>query len=176
LGLKFPPMQPSPDLNDIYIRTTLQPGDIGYIAYLHGWIYSREYQYGIAFESYVAVGLAEFYQQYDAARDRVWVCEHREKIIGFLLLMHRRETAQLRYFILHPDYRGIGLGKKLMGLYMDFLREAGYTSSYLWTTSELPAAAVLYKKHGFVLTEERPAIAPFDKPVVEQRYVLKLHE
>ncbi len=30
--------------------------------------YSREYQYGVGFESYVAAGLAEFYQQYDAAR------------------------------------------------------------------------------------------------------------
>ena len=169
-------MQPALHLNDIHIRTTLQPGDIGYITYLHGWLYSREYQYGIAFESYVAMGLAEFYQQYDVARDRVWVCEHGEKFVGFLLLMHRGEAAQLRYFILHPDYRGIGLGKKLMELYMDFLRQAGYTSSYLWTTSELPAAASLYRKHGFVLVEERPAVAPFEKPVVEQRYVFKLHE
>ncbi len=173
LCLKFSSMQPALHLNDIHIRTTLAPGDIGYITWLHGWYYSREYQYGVGFESYVAAGLAEFYQQYDAARDRVWVCEHQEKIVGFLLLMHRGEAAQLRYFILHPNYQGIGLGKKLMELYMDFLRQAGYTSSYLWTTSELPAAAALYKKHGFVLTEERAAVAPFGKPVTEQRYELQ---
>ena len=166
-------MAPALHLNDIHIRTTLQPGDIGYVIYLHGWLYSREYNYGIAFESYVAEGLAEFYHQYDPAKDRVWVCEHREKIVGFLLLMHRSEAAQLRYFILHPDYRGIGLGKRLLELYMEFLHEAGYTSSYLWTTSELPAAASLYKRHGFILVEERPATVPFDKPVIEQRYELK---
>ncbi|AXY73838.1 GNAT family N-acetyltransferase [Paraflavitalea soli] len=166
-------MQPAVDLNDIHIRTTLQPGDIGYITYLHGWLYSREYQYGVAFESYVAAGLVEFYQQYDAARDRVWVCEHQQKIVGFLLLMHRGEAAQLRYFILHPDYRGIGLGKKLLELYMDFLRQAGYRASFLWTTSELPTAVALYKRHGFMLVEERPAVAPFGKNVTEQRYELR---
>lgn len=157
-------------LEDIHIRTTLQPGDIGYIIYLHGWLYSREYQYGIGFESYVAEGLVEFYRQYDPVRDRVWVCEHAGKIVGFLLLMHRPEAAQLRYFILHPDYRGIGLGKTLMTLYIDFLQEAGYTASYLWTTSELPAAASLYKRHGFILAGEKPAYDPFGKNVVEQKY------
>jgi peptidyl-dipeptidase Dcp len=167
-------MTPALHLDDIHIRTTLQPGDIGYITYLHGSLYSREYNYGVTFEAYVAEGLAEFCKQYDTAKDRIWVCEHNEQIVGFLLLMHRGASAQLRYFILHPDYRGIGLGKKLMQLYMEFLHEASYTSSYLWTTSELPAAASLYKKFGFVLAEEKPATTPFGKPVIEQKYELKI--
>ncbi len=61
-----------------------------------------------------------------------------------------------------------------MQLYMEFLQEAGYTSSYLWTTSELPAAASLYKQFGFVLVKEKTAHEPFGKPVIEQRYELKL--
>jgi GNAT superfamily N-acetyltransferase len=160
-------------LSDIRIRTTLQPGDIGYVVHLHGALYSKEYNYGIAFETYVAAGLLEFYQQYNATKDCVWICEHKDKMVGFLLLMNRGASAQLRYFILAPDYRGIGLGRKLMDLYMAFVQQAGYTSSYLWTTSELPAAATLYKKHGFMLTEEKPSDA-FGKPVIEQRYELKV--
>ena len=166
-------MKPLISLNDILIRTTLQPGDIGNVIYLHGAIYSKEYNYGIAFETYVAAGLLEFYQQYNAAKDCVWICEHENKMVGFLLLMNRGEAAQLRYFILAPDYRGIGLGKKLMNLYRAFLQQVGYTSSYLWTTNELPAAAALYKKHGFVLTDEKLSDA-FGKPLIEQRYELKL--
>jgi ribosomal protein S18 acetylase RimI-like enzyme len=156
----------------ISIRTTLQPGDIGYITYLHGSLYKEEYNYGIAFEAYVAQGLAEFYQQYDPQKDAVWICEHNNKIVGFLLLMHRGTAAQLRYFILAKGYRGIGLGSKLMKLYMQFLREKGYVSSYLWTTHELDAAAHLYKKYGFVLTEEKESTA-FGKPLKEQRYDLR---
>jgi peptidyl-dipeptidase Dcp len=158
-------------VDDITIRTELKPGDIGYVIYLHGLLYKKEYDYGIEFETYVAAGLVEFYQQYDPQKDRVWICEHENKIVGFLLLMHRAETAQLRYFILEPAYRGIGLGHKLMTLYVAFLKEKNYESSYLLTTDELPASAHLYKKFGFNLTEEKPSNA-FGKPVIQQRYDL----
>ncbi len=162
------------DLKDINIRTILQPGDIGYITYLHGHLYKQEYNYGIEFETYVAQGLYEFYNQFDEQKDRVWICEYEGKIIGFLLLIHRGDTtAQLRYFILLPAYRGIGLGKKLMQLYMDFFKKAGYTNCYLWTTHEQETAAWLYRRWGFILTEEKESTA-FGKPLKEQRYDLKL--
>jgi peptidyl-dipeptidase Dcp len=158
-------------LADISIRTELSPGDIGYIIYLHGYLYKKEYNYGIEFETYVAKGLAEFYEHYDKEKDCVWICEYENTIVGFLLLMHRGEAAQLRYFLLVPEARGIGLGNKLINLFMDFLKRKNYSSAFLWTTNELPASAHLYKKSGFTLTEEKPSNA-FGKPVVEQRYDL----
>ena len=39
-------------LDDISIRTELRPGDIGYVTYMHGTLYSEEYGYRIQFESY----------------------------------------------------------------------------------------------------------------------------
>jgi len=168
-------MSNSIKLNDISIRTDLRPGDIGYVIYLHGLLYEEEYEYGIEFETYVAAGFAEFYRSYDPKKDRVWICEHKNKIVGFLLLMHRGEAAQLRYFIIVPAYRGVGLGNKLMTLYMEFFREKNYKSSYLLTTDELPASAHLYKKFGFKLTEEKPSKA-FGKGVIEQRYDLFLQQ
>ena len=56
-----------------------------------------------------------------------------------------------------------------MTMYVEFMHACGYTSSYLWTTKELHAAAHLYKKFGFRLTEEKESTA-FGKPVIEQRY------
>lgn len=161
-------------LDEIKIRTELRPGDLGYVVYRHGKLYGEEYNYGISFETYVAWGIYEFYKNYDPEKDRVWICECNETIVGFLLLMHREnDAAQLRYFYLEPAYRGIGLGKKMMELYMDFLRSKKYKSSYLWTTNELPTAASLYKRHGFKLTEEKES-TDFGKPLKEQRYDLKL--
>ena len=160
-------------INDIIIRTELIPGDIGYVTYLHGSLYKKEYNYGIEFETYVAEGLCEFYRKYDPLNNRVWICEHNALMIGFLLLMNRGSSAQLRYFILKPEYRGIGLGAKLITLYMDFLHKCNYKHSYLWTTNELPAAAHLYKKVGFKLTEEKESTS-FGKPLIEQRYDLYL--
>jgi len=159
-------------LNDITIRTMLQPGDMGYITYRHGVLYSQEYSYGIAFESYVAKGFHEFYSQYNPDKDCVWIAEHEGKTVGFLLLMHRPDNAaQLRYFLVEPAYRSIGLGKELMELYMQFYKAKGYSSSYLWTTHELEGAAALYKRHGFRLTEEVDSTA-FGKLLKEQRYDL----
>src|SRR5882724_143002 len=165
-------MDPEITINDITIRTTLQPGDLGYVIYRHGKLYSDEYGYGISFEAYVAGGMFEFYKSYDPGKDRAWICEHNGRIIGFLLLMHRENNAaQLRYFYLEPGYRGIGLGKKLMSSYMDFFMQCGYGSSYLWTTNELHAAASLYMSRGFKLTKEKES-TEFGKSLKEQRYDL----
>ena len=160
------------NIDDVHVRHDLRPGDLGYVIHMHGRLYGTEYNYGVSFEMDVARGLAEFYAQYDPDKDRVWICEHADRIVGFLLLMHRENNAaQLRYFLLDREYRGIGLGKRLMNLYMDFLHQRGYKSSYLWTTNEQEAAASLYKHFGFVLTEEKDSTA-FGKPLKEQRYDL----
>jgi GNAT superfamily N-acetyltransferase len=160
-------------LDEISIRTELKPGDMGYVIYMHGNLYKKEYDYGIQFESYVAKGLCEFWEKYHPERNRVWVCEHDGRMIGFLLLMDRGKAAQLRYFLIQPEYRGIGLGSKLMSLYMDFLQGCGYKESYLWTTHELSTAAFLYKRVGFQLKEEKESTA-FGKLLKEQRYDLVL--
>ena len=163
-------------MENITIRTDLNPGDLGFVIYRHGVLYHKEYDYGISFETYVGAGMYEFYKNYNQELDRVWICEHNNNIVGFVLLMHRgNNTAQLRYFYLEPAYRGIGLGKKLMELYMDFLKEKGYQSSYLWTTNELHAAASLYTRHDFKLTEEKESTA-FGKALKEQRYDLSIVE
>ena len=163
-------MDGSINVNEVSIRTELRPGDLGFVMHRHGRLYSRECGYGLAFEMYVGEGLVEFHRGYDREMDRVWICEHGDRIVGFLLLMHREEgVAQLRYFYLEPEYRGTGLGKRLMQLYMDFLSARGYRRSYLWTTHELDAAASLYTRHGFRLTAEKQSDA-FGKMVREQRY------
>ncbi len=163
-------------LDEVEIRVDLRPGDLGYVTYMHGHLYKEEYDYGIGFEAYVAQGFYEFYQNLNKDLDRVWIAEHQGKIVGFLLLMHREPgEAQLRYFILDPGYRGIGLGKKLSLLYMEYLMKKGYQRSYLWTTDELFAAANIYRKMGFILTKEIASEA-FGKSLKEQRYDLFLND
>lgn len=161
-------------LEDISIRTELQPGDMGYVTYMHGAFYKKEYNYSINFELYVMQGLTEFRKNYQPDKDRVWIAEHEGKIVGFLLSMHREpQTAQLRYFILDASCRGVGLGQKLCNLYLDFVKEKGFKNVFLWTTDELFAAAHIYKKMGFVLTEELSSTS-FGKLLKEQRYDLHL--
>jgi ribosomal protein S18 acetylase RimI-like enzyme len=161
------------DLADIQIRRELLPGDLGYIAYLHGLLYAKELGYGLNFEAYVLGGLQEFARQYDAKKDRIWVCSHKEKIIGSLVGFHRDDIVQFRYFIFLPEYRGIGLGKLLMNEFMEYMKEGECNKAYLLTTNEQQAAISLYTRYGFKLTEEKQSHA-FDKPLIELRYDLEL--
>jgi len=160
-------------LAQIQVRNELLPGDLGYIAYLHGDLYAKECGYGLSFEAYVLGGLKEFAQEYNAGKDRVWVCEHNERIIGFLAAQHRGARVQLRYFLFLPEYRGIGLGKKLMQAFVNFMQERAITEAYLWTTNEQHAAIALYTRFGFTLTEEKPSNS-FNKPLIERRYDLTI--
>jgi peptidyl-dipeptidase Dcp len=162
-------------LDDITCRNELRPGDLGYVAYLHGRIYAGECGYGLHFESYVLQGLQEFADQYDPDKDKVWICEHDNNIVGFLLGFHRADSLQLRYFILLPGYRGIGLGKKLMTDFLAFMKQRQYTRAFLWTTNEQHAATSLYTRHGFRLTEEKISDA-FDKQLIERKYELQVTE
>jgi len=162
-------------MNDVIIRTALKPGDIGRIIQLHGQIYGEEYGYGIGFEGYVAESMAEFCQIFDPAKGGIWICEAEGRMIGFLSLVNRGDTAQLRYFVLEKEYRGMGLGKRLMELFMDRMRTLKYKHAYLLTSDDLPAAAALYRKHGFRLTEEE-SNDQFGKNIMLQRYDLYLPE
>ena len=72
-----------------------------------------------------------------------------------------------------PEYRGQGLGKKMMDFFMKFLYQCRYQSCYLLTTHEQLLTAHVYRSYGFELTEEKESTA-FGKPVREQRYELFL--
>jgi peptidyl-dipeptidase Dcp len=160
-------------LDDISLRRALLPGDLGYIAYMHGDLYAKECGYGLNFEAYVLDGLGELAHEYDAEKDRIWMCEHEGRIIGVLVAQHRQSAIQLRYFIFLPEYRGIGLGKKMMAEFIAFMEQRGVKDAYLWTTDEQHAAISLYTRFGFKLTEEKPSNA-FGKPLIERRYDLHL--
>ena len=156
------------------IRHNIKPGDIDYLVYLHGIFYAKEYGYDQTFEAYVAVGLANFVQSYRSGEDRIWLAEIKGRIIGSIAIVgHSRETAQLRWFLVHPDYRGLGIGKEFLNKALRFCRERGYKTVFLWTTSELKEAGHLYTCFGFSKTGEKTHLI-WGKRVTEERYDLRL--
>ena len=155
-----------PVLEDIKIRTEYLPGDLGYIIYMHG----KLYDFGSFFEIYVAETLAAFYKGLDPAKERVWIAEHNDSIVGTLALKNTNGVAQLRYFLIDPKYRGIGLGRKMMDLFMDFFHRKKYTSSFLLTEEQLQVAANLYGKYGYKYVSSQQT----EFGLVEKRYELTL--
>lgn len=100
---------------NIKIRHEIRPGDIGYVLYLHGLLYAEEYGLDHTFEADVAASLSEFYSTFEPSQDRLWLAENNGQITGTIAIVGRSELeAQLRWYLIHPTNRGLGLGKALL--------------------------------------------------------------
>jgi N-acetylglutamate synthase and related acetyltransferases len=158
---------------NVTIRHEFKPGDIGYLTYLHGTLYAKDCGWDESFETYVAVPLSDF-AQLQTEREKIWLVEKDATIAGSIAIVQAStEVAQLRWFLLHPDLRGRGIGRYLIDEAIQFCREQGYRSIFLWTEARLVAAARLYLAVGFQLTEEK-SHELWGMMVTEQRYDLSL--
>lgn len=159
---------------NVNLRCDLRPGDIGSVVSLHGVIYSQEYGYDHTFEAYVAAGAAEFAQAFDSHRDRLWIAEAGGQTIGSVAIVRRTASeAQLRWFLVHPNWRGLGLGRILLQQALQFCRECEYKIIFLWTVSNLTIATHLYESVGFKKVEERMSKL-WGQMVTEEKYDLPL--
>ncbi|WP_162416411.1 GNAT family N-acetyltransferase [Cyclobacterium roseum] len=160
-------------IEGIHVSNQLEAGDIGSIIALHGKLYFEEYGFGLGFEKYVARTFADFVCQFEPGKDAIWIAKKGPQAIGFIALVHRgADSGQLRYFITCPEYRKKGLGRFLFRQFMNHVRANDYSEIYLWTTSNLKAAAHLYLQEGFYITEERQSDT-FGIPLLEQKYKWK---
>ncbi|TCL58645.1 MarR family transcriptional regulator with acetyltransferase activity [Hydrogenispora ethanolica] len=158
----------------VIIRSELKPGDIGALIHLHGWIYAEECGYNHVFEGYVCKTFYHFLENYHPERDRVWFAEADGTMIGAIAIVgHSAEKAQLRWFILHPQYRGIGLGGKLLQEALQYCREKGFRTVFLETTADQQTAIRMYRKAGFQKVAEHPNHS-WGKELVEQTFELVL--
>jgi len=161
-------------LKDINVSYNLQPGDMGKVIYLHAVVYAEEYGFDHTFEGYVASGLSEFAQSFSSNKDRLWVAEIKGKTIGSIAVFGRSESeAQLRWFLVHPNFRGCGLGKLLFKEAILFCKKCGFKNVFLWTFSDLDAARYLYVSAGFKKTEEITHEI-WGQTLTEERYDLRL--
>lgn len=163
-------MNPPPEPT---IRTDLRPGDLGYLTYLHGVLYAAERGWDHTFEAYVAKPLADFALQANP-RSRLWIVESGARIVGSIAIAEvSSQQAQLRWFLVHPELRGFGVGRRLVQASISFCREQGYRSVFLWTVSGLDAARRLYEAAGFELSGQE-IHERWGAPVTEQRFDLTL--
>lgn len=155
-----------------YHAQLYEPGR--YLIHLHGWIYAQECGYNHAFEGYVCKTFYNFFENYSTEKDRLWFAEVNGKMIGAIAIVeHSAIQAQLRWFILHPVFRGDGLGTKLLNEAIKYCKEKGYHQVFLETTEDQKTAIKMYKRAGFKKVREHENKA-WGKDLVEQTYELNL--
>lgn len=126
------------------------------------------------FEGYVCKTFHEFLDGYNTDKDGFWFAEVNGVMVGAIAVVGRTpEKAQLRWFILHPDYRNLGLGGRLFASALTFCRQKDYRKAYLETTEEQLVAIAMYKKAGFVKVAEH-VNHTWGKTLVEQTFELDL--
>jgi len=157
-------------------RTALAAGDLGEVVRLHGVLYAQEYGFDHTFEAYVAAGLGEFATRYRQPGELggLWLAGSEDRLMGCVaIVVTGPQTGQLRWFLVHPDARGRGLGRQLLAEAIRFSRARELESLFLLTVGGLDAAAHLYREIGFLLTEEK-RVQQWGHDLVEQRYDLRV--
>lgn len=81
---------------------------------------------------------------------KVYLLRKNEKIIGTVgLKPSSHDTVEILKLAVDSDFKGLGLGSKLMGKAIKESYELGYKNIVLYTNSKLKAAIGLYEKLGF---------------------------
>lgn len=156
------------------LRTGIRPGDIGAMAWLHGFEYSRGYGLDYSFEAYVAGAIGEFalVLRDDPDAGRVWIAEDEDGIAGCIAITRATDThARLRWFLVAERARGQGLGRRLLSEAVAHARER-FDSVELETFSELTTAGNLYRSVGFRVRDSSPH-AEWGREIVLQHYELR---
>ena len=156
------------------ILRPFQPEDTGWLVERHGTLYAEAEGFDDTFGPLVASILADFNAAHDPARERGWIAEEDGRLLGSIFCVRLDDTtAKLRLFLLVPEARGKGLGRRLLEQCMSFAREAGYASMALWTHESHKAACALYARNGWTLTASKP-VHSYGVDLVEQSWRIDL--
>jgi ribosomal protein S18 acetylase RimI-like enzyme len=161
---------------DPTIRRELRPGDLGAIVAHHGRVYEEEYGVDSTFEGHVAATVAEAGKRgFPSPREAILLVDLEGEHAGSIALTDEGNgEAAIRWFVLSPEVRGQGLGRRLLDEMLATAAEVGYTQAFLETFSELEAAAHLYREHGFEVVSADVGPRWGRERISYQRYELEL--
>ena len=107
-------------------------------------------------------------------KENVWVIDSNGLLKGSIgIVKVSDDIAQLRWFLIEPDQRGRGLGKRLIQKAIEFSKDKNYKTIILWTNTSLYAARKLYESFGFNITEVKNSLLS-NQEMVEEKWELKI--
>lgn len=139
---------------DIKIRPYREQ-DIAYVIDRQLSLYESERHFTTElWKKYLTQGVISLIEKFNPEKDCMLILECDGNASGCIAITHTDDSvAQLRYFFLEPELRGLGAGSRLLKAALDFCRQKRYSHVFLWTVSAQESARILYKKTGFQITE-----------------------
>lgn len=160
-------------MNDVVLRE-FEAADAAWLVERHGVLYARDEGYDDTFRQLVAQILDGFLAGHDPTREHGWIAEAKGRRLGSIFCVSAgSDTAKLRLFLLEPEARGRGIGKRLLNDCVAFARNAGYRDMVLWTHESHRAACALYAATGWRMIDSKPTHS-FGVDVVEQSWTIML--
>lgn len=161
------------DMEHVVIRP-FRPDDTPWLVDQHAVLYARDEGFDDSFGPLVQRILDAFVADHDPACETGWIAESAGQRLGSIFCVKLDETtAKLRLFLLVPQARGLGVGRRLLATCTGFARDAGYAEMALWTHESHKAACALYRANGWRLTDSKP-VHSFGVDLVEQSWRLWL--
>ncbi|MCK6074536.1 GNAT family N-acetyltransferase [Paenibacillus silvae] len=155
------------------IRSFIQK-DLQYVIEAHIRIYRDEYNYDDSFAVFISDAVQTFAHTGDFTREMLWIVELNHRPYGSIGLTRVNDsTAQLRWFLLEPEARGAGWGRRLIEHVIAYATQRGYRSILLWTNQSLLDARKLYELYGFEIKEIRTQLLS-GQELTEERWELDL--
>lgn len=148
--------------------------DADWVVARHGVLYTQEAGFDASFEALVAEIVADFVETHDPSCERGWIAERAGQRLGCIFCVRLDgATAKLRLFLVEPETRGTGLGKRLLDTCLGFAKDCGYARLTLWTHESHRAACALYRARGFGCISSIP-VRSFGQDLVEQSWTIDL--
>lgn len=159
---------------DIKIRPYKEQ-DIAYVIDRQLSLYESERNFTTEiWKNYLTQGVLSLVEKFNPEKDCMFILECGGNASGCVAITHTEDqAAQLRYFFLEPELRGLGAGSGLLHTALDFCRQKKYSHVFLWTVSAQEPARILYRNAGFKITETSENNS-WGTPVLEERWDLDL--
>jgi GNAT superfamily N-acetyltransferase len=149
-------------------------GDVDWIVQRHAALYAQTDGFDETFGPLVRAILDDWFPRHDPARETGILALRGAEPLGTIFCVRLDDdTAKLRLFLLEPQARGLGLGRRMLARCLDFARAAGYRRMTLWTHESHEAACALYRASGFALVTSTP-VHSFGQDLVEQHWEIAL--
>lgn len=104
---------------------------------------------------YSRMGPRSFRRLIDAASAHVYLCEYNQSLVGYFLMLTRKNSKVWRLYSIAtaPEARGTGLGRALIEYAIQTARQHNASALSLEVKTDNHAAINLYEKYDFAVTD-----------------------